>query len=138
MHPINDAQIDSHYGNDQVHIPILVRDDVIEQLQQGVGRGDGEHIIDLNNLTRRVGDTALEAIAVDQDVDEVDHRIAGHRNDDGRNDTLSLKLDQTQFHQKDRNAQLEHVREILEDKRPAQQLEVRRGIIDNDRKQGTQ
>ena len=40
MCAVNSAKVDRHHGHDQVHIPILVRNDAVEQLQHGIGGGD--------------------------------------------------------------------------------------------------
>lgn len=75
---VNGAKIKEDCGGGEVHMPIIEGDDAVEKNHQRVNLvfpTNGEHVIDLNQVTLIVTDIVLDKITVESHVAEIDEGI---------------------------------------------------------------
>ena len=78
MDIINRAKIKEDHGGGEIHMPIIEGDDAMEKNHQRIDLvfpANGEHVIDLNQVTLIVTDIVLDKITVKPHVAKIDEGI---------------------------------------------------------------
>ena len=88
------SQIQNDQGDRPEHIPIGKGDEIPKQLEQGISLGgEGEHIIQLRNLTLPIQDLIIFRIAVEPSVGEVDQGVDAHSDGHGDGGRAEIEAD---------------------------------------------
>jgi hypothetical protein len=135
---VDRGKVNHSHGYAKEHIPELIRNDIVEKLEQWVPIVEnGEHIVHLNDLACPVKHVVGNTVLVEKYVDEVDSNICAHRDGNCRPDALFIELYETKLEKYKRYAEFENVREIVENEHPACNFRRRNGRIEHDRRERT-
>ena len=99
---IDDAQIYRQDGDDHIHVPVIIGDDLLEQRQQGIFRHNGVHIVHLNQVAGIVEDVVGGQICIESQVAQMHGGVDGHGDADGGKQVFGMLFDDSQGKQQDR------------------------------------
>ena len=135
MLSVDEGEINDDDGQAKQHIPIGMRNDIVEELKKRIFGFDGIHIIHLNDVSCPIQNFIFDAIAVQGKVDKVNDGVSHICNRNGRNDAFHILFDELQLEHQHGNADLEQVREKIKQEGQTENFKIGLGGIDDQRKQ---
>ena len=138
MDPVDRPEVEHDHGDDGKHVPIRMRDPLVKEREKRILGRDGEHIVHLHELARGIEHVMRQTIAVDGQVDGVNGGIRRESDANRGQNTAGRKLGEPKLKEQDRNAALQRVRKIVEEKGPAKKLRLGHRIVQHERHEGAE
>ena len=115
-----------------------MRDPLVKEREKRILGRDGEHIVHLHELARGIEHVMGQTIAVDGQVDGVNGGVRRESDANRGQNAAGRKLGEPKLKEQDRNATLQHVRKIVEEKGPAKKLCLGHRIVQHERHEGAE
>jgi len=135
---VDKSEINDDDGKTKQHVPIGMRNDIVEQLQKRIFGLDGIHIVHLNDVSCPIQNFIFDAVAVQSEINEVNDGVDRICDRNGGNNALHVFFDKLELEHQHGNADFEQMREEVKREGQAENFEISLRGIDNQSEQSTE
>ena len=111
---VNGTEVYKHDRDDGEHIPERMRDPLVEKIEQRVVGHHRIHIVDVNDVARRVDNIVILAVPVDRQIGKVNGGVDCRGDANGGADAFCVKLAKPKLEKQYWYARFKNVRKIIE------------------------